>query len=245
MKNDKSLTNKIYMTKTIKKINQKIKLLGLSNKVKLKRFLTLRLIVCFVVLIGPIFMPYGVFYGPILAVIFWYGYEYLEFDLAIKNREKRLNEQAPFFFEVLIMTLESGRNLENALVLTADNIRNELGLEFKKSLSEIKVGKNLTEVLTSLKDKIPSDIINNIILNMIQAHNFGTSITDSIRIQLDYIREERILETKSNLNKLPMKVSIISVLILIPLTLIIILVPVFLNISKNNNNQNQISSSNR
>lgn len=244
MKKDKSLTTKIYMSKTINKINTKIKLLGLSNQVKLKRFLTLRLIVCFVVLAVTVFMPYGIFYGPLISVIFWYGYEYLEFDLAIKQREKRLNEQAPFFFEVLIMTLESGRNLENALIITADNIRNELGLEIKKSLNEIKVGKNLTEVLTSLKEKIPSSEINNIILNIIQAHNFGTSITDSIRVQLDYIKEERILETKSNLNKLPMKVSIISVIFLIPITLIIILVPIFLEASeKNKGIKDQISSS--
>ena len=230
MKKESSLIKKIYMTKTIEKINRKIKLLGVSNLVKINRFLTLRLVLCFVVITVPLFLPYGVFYGPLLAVIFWYGYEYLEFDLAIKKRELRLNEQAPFFFEVLIMTLESGRNLEKALIVTSDNIKNELGREFKKALNEIKVGKNLNEVLTSLKERIPSSTINNIILNMMQANNFGTSITESLRVQLDYIKEGKILATKSKLNKLPMKVSIVSVIFLIPITL----TPLFLNSQETN-----------
>lgn len=243
MKKDNSITNRIYKKSTIDKINKKIKLLGLTNKTKLNHFLSGRLIVCFILISVTVFLPFGIFYGPLFSVIFWYVYEYIVFDYQIKKREIRLNEQAPFFFEVLVMTLESGRNLENALITTSDNVKNELGREFKKSLNELKVGKNLNEVLDSLKEKIPSISINNIILNLIQANNFGTSMVQSLTSQLDYLREKKVLEYKANINKLPMKVSTISVLFLLPITILLLLTPVFLNSIENGKVNDQISSS--
>lgn len=244
MKREKNLTNKIYKKSTIEKIDRKIKLLGVSNKVKLHRFLSSRLILCFIIISVLVFVPYGIFYGPIFATIVWFGYEYLQFDLEIKKRESRLNQQALFFFQVLIMTLESGRNLENALKLTSENVKSELSREFKRALNEIQVGKNLNEVLESLKERIPSSNINSIILNIIQANNFGNSISDSLNIQLNYLRESKMLYAKAKLNKLPLKVSTVSVLFLIPLTLILIIVPIILNSSiETTKDEDHLSSS--
>ncbi len=147
------------------------------------------------------------------------------------------------FFEVLLMTLNSSRNLENSLKITASNLKSELALEFRKSLSELDLGKTLDEVLISLKERIPSPIVNNIILNITQANTFGTSVEDSLKTQINYLKEKRILEIKSSLNKIPFKISLVSVIFLVPITLMILLMPFILE-ENNYNNRDKISSVN-
>ena len=234
MKKDKNMLTSIYKKTTIEKIKRKIKLLGISSKVNLNEFLTTRLIICALLIVVPIFSPFGIIYGPVASVLFWYIYEILILDIPIKQRNERLDKQAPFFFEVLVMTLESGRNLEKALNVTSLNVSSELAYEFRKSLNELNLGKTLNEVLESLKERIPSVTVNNIILNLMQANTFGTSMIDSLNTQLEYLKEKRILETKAKINKLPMKISTISVLFLIPITILLLITPVIINSIENN-----------
>jgi len=69
------------------------------------------------------------------------------------------------------------------------------------------------------------DIINNIILNLIQTSQFGNSILDTMYNQIDFLREKQILRIKGQINKIPNKVSIVSVIFIVPLILVLILGP--------------------
>ena len=51
------------------------------------------------------------------------------------------------FFEVLTLSLETGRNLEEAFLVTINSVSSSLSLEFKEALREVKYGKSLTEAL--------------------------------------------------------------------------------------------------
>ena len=137
-----------------------------------------------------------------------------------------MDYEAVYFFEVLTLTLESGRNLENSIELTCENIDSELSHEFKNALDEIKIGKSLIEALEDLKRRIPSETINNIILNIMQTSVFGSSIVETMNNQVEFLRDKQILEMKARINKIPNKVSIISVLFIIPLILLLVLGPV-------------------
>ena len=76
--------------------------------------------------------------------------------------------------------------------------------------------------------RIPSDTINNVILSLTQSNLYGNSIIDNLYTQIDYLREKRKMEVKGRISKVPVLISIISVLFFVPLLLIIILGPVLL-----------------
>ena len=80
-----------------------------------------------------------------------------------------------------------------------------------------------------MKKRIPSETINNAILNMVESNLFGSSIVDSMNNQIDYLREKQMLDVKAEINQLPTKVSIISVVFFVPIMLLIILAPVLLD----------------
>lgn len=231
MKNN--LIRKIYQDKTINKITKKVKLLGVDCKYDVIDLLNKRVIsslaLFFIILI---FSSKGYIYGPIITIIYYFGIEYLFLDYKIKQRASKLDYEALYFFEVLALTLESGRNLKASLEMTADSIDNSLSREFKKCINEVNLGKSLTETLNDMKERIPSQTINNVILNITQSNIFGNSIVDSLYNQIDYLRENKVLEVKAKISKLPVKISAISVIFFIPIMLLIILSPVILNMLK-------------
>ena len=159
----------------------------------------------------------------------YYLFTYVTLDREVKKRGRKLDREALEFFEILTLTLESGRNLEHALEITVFNVDSELSGEFKKTLFEIKFGKSLVEALEAMKKRIPSETINNIILNITQTNVFGNSILETMYNQIDFLRDKQILEIKGQINKIPNKISIISVLFMVPLILLLVLGPVVIN----------------
>lgn len=223
------LASILYRKKTIQNLDNKLKLLGDQEKIKSVTFLNVRTFLSLVLFIVILFFfKHGYILAPIITVLFYVLLEKIMIDYKIKKREKKLEKEAIFFFEVFILTLESSRNIKGALELTTENIDNELSYEFKKTLKECRVGKSFTESLRNMKERIPSDNINNMILSLTESSIFGSSIQETLNNQLDYIREKRLLETKGEISKLPTKISIISVIFFIPLMLMIILSPVLI-----------------
>ena len=64
----------------------------------------------------------------------------------IKQRREQLESEAMHFFEILTLSLETGRNLEEALNVTINSIDCELSLEFKEAIRETNFGKSLKEI---------------------------------------------------------------------------------------------------
>lgn len=208
-----------YDTKYIEK---KLKLIG-SNRTSL--FLYTRLITTLLVYILCMFtLDFGYIFGIIIAII-WYNLFILVVELKIKDRADRLEEDALEFFEIFTLSLESGKNIESALESTTGSIKTELSKEFKQTLYEIKFGKNVSDALIDMRYRIPSDLINNIILNIVESNKFGNGILTTMYDQIEYLREKRVLSIREKINKIPNRVSIISVLFIVPLIMILILGP--------------------
>ncbi len=222
-----SLFAKIYPKRTIDRVEAKVKLLGgRANTMFILNFRVLISLILFIVIL--LVSNIGYVLGPIVAILFYYLSEKIILDYPIRKRAKRLEKEALFFFEILLLTLDAGRNLGHALKLTTANIDSEISREFQKALDEVKLGKSLNEALNNMKKRIPSEVINNAILNMVESNMFGVSIVDSMTNQIDYLREKQMLDVKAEINKLPTKVSIISVVFFVPIMLLIILAPVLI-----------------
>lgn len=230
MKNKKSFINRIYREKDIKKIDAKINQFGVSKKFTTEYFMNFRLftsMIVFVVLF--IFADFGALIAPVATVLWYILVGYFMIDKPLKKRERKLDNEAYYYFEVLSLALESGRNLENAIKMACKYIDSEISSEFKETIKQVNFGKSLTESLSVMSARIPSLTINNIILNMEQSNLFGNSIIETMYNQLDFLKDKQIMDIKAQINKIPNKISIFSVLFFIPLILLIILGPVLID----------------
>ena len=230
MKNKKSFINRIYREKDIKKIDAKINQFGVSKKFTTEYFMNFRLftsMIVFVVLF--IFADFGALIAPVATVLWYILVGYFMIDKPLKKRERKLDNEAYYYFEVLTLALESGRNLENAIKMACKYIDSEISSEFKETIKQVNFGKSLTESLSVMSMRIPSLTINNIILNMEQSNLFGNSIIETMYNQLDFLKDKQIMDIKAQINKIPNKISIFSVLFFIPLILLIILGPLLID----------------
>ena len=196
-KKDNVLRN-LFNKKLLTKIDTKIDLLGLESSYSAETFLIIRVITAvllFIIMFSN--FKYGYISGIVVVIIYYFLFEKILLDNKIKYRSKKLDNEAIYFFEVLTLSLQTGRNLAEAISMTTSSIDSELSDEFKEALRETKYGKSLTESLSDMQKYIPSDNINNIILTLTQANMYGSSIIDTMQNQVDYLREKRIMEVKS------------------------------------------------
>lgn len=231
MKKEFPLASKIYTKKAINKTKNKVKLLGIYNTLDPISFLNLRLITSIIIFFVILYLfPTGYIYGPIISVAYYYLVYYFAIDYQIKKRARKLEFEALYFFEVLTLSVETGRDLKSAIEITCNNIDSEISLEFKKTINEVNYSKTLDEALKDMRKRIPSDNINNIILNISQTSIFGGNIIDTMYNQIDFLSDRKMQDIKGQISKLPVKISILSVIFFIPLMLLLILGPVILNV---------------
>ena len=223
------ISKKIYSKNTVKEINKKIKLLGVNNKLDTYTFLNIRLFGSIIIFSLILYISdIGFILAPLLTLLYYKGITYLLLDYKLKLRRIELESEAMNFFEILTLSLETGRNLQEAITVTVNSTTGCVRDEFEEVLREVKYGKSLTEAMEDMQKTIPTETINNIILSLTQADLYGSSIIKSLYNQIDYLREKRKMEVKAEISKVPIKISIISVFFFIPLILIIILAPVLL-----------------
>ncbi|MGN1358789.1 MAG: type II secretion system F family protein [Bacilli bacterium] len=227
--NKEEFVKRLYSDKYVSKFEKRVMLLGIKNKMNPYDIIITRLfttVILFILLLY--FLDYGYIIAPVVAVIYYFLFNYVVLNSKINNRIIKLENEAMHFFEVLTLSLETGRNLVEAIDVTTSNVSGMLSDEFKEAVREVSFGKSLNEALADMQKRIPSETVNNIILSLTQANLYGNSIIDNLYGQIDYLREKRKLEVKGRISRVPVLISVISVFFFIPLLLMIILGPILL-----------------
>ena len=216
----------IYRKKQVETINNKIKLANLN--ISTHNYLNIKYILLLILIITLLFK----FNYLLLIFIILYIclYDYILLQIKINKRIKKLESEAIQFFDILVITLNSASNLEKSLEAVVFNLDNELSGEFKKVLVEIKFGKTLNESLSSLKQRIPSETIQNVISSMIEANIYGNDLVKNLTNQVEFLKEKRLLEAKGEINMIPNKISIVTVIFILPIIILMILGPLLIKI---------------
>lgn len=174
------------------------------------------------------FIDYGYIVAPIATIAYYVFVEYVILDLGIKRRIKTLEEDALEFIPVFMISLKSGRNIKNAISISTEIVNNDLSLEFKKVLNNVQLGKSLDESLNILKSRMPSEILNNIIISIMEANRLGNNINESVNIQLDYIREKKNKGIINKYKMIPLKLAIFSIVFVFIVLLLLMIFEIFI-----------------
>ena len=227
--NKEEFISRIYNKRYIEKLVNKVKLLGFNDKTSAYDLMITRLLTSIIIFILLLFIfDYGYIVAPIGTFVYYLLFNKASLDDKIKKRSVKLEAEAMHFFEVLTLSLETGRNLVEAIDVTTANVSGILSDEFKETVREVSFGKSLNEALSDMQARIPSDTINNIILSLTESNLYGNSIIKNLYNQIDFLREKRKMEVKGRISKVPILISVISVFFFIPLLLLLIVGPIIL-----------------
>lgn len=198
-------------TNSYKRIKDKLNKLGYDINPLI--FVYMRLISSLILFSALLFLvEYGYVIAPVVTVLYYVFIEIVVLDWGIKVRVKEIENDALEFMPVFLISLKGGRNIKKSLLYTTEIIDNSLSGEFKRVLYDEKIGKSLDEALMNLKTRIPSDLVVNMIVSILEANRLGNNINESINNQLSYIDTKNKKRILNSYKVVPLKMAISSVI---------------------------------
>lgn len=148
----------------------------------------------------------------ILAVIasaaagFFAPNEYL--NIRAKKRQKEIRRGLPNALDLLVVCVESGLGLDQAVVQVAkdlDQAHPDISEEFAMVNYELKAGKRRIDALRNLAERTAVDDLKKLVAVLIQADRFGTGVAQSLRAHADFMRVQARQTAEEKAAKLGVK----------------------------------------
>jgi len=168
------------------------------------------------------------FVFPVLAAVVGYLAPELWLVWRVHARQTRLRRALPDCLDLLVICVEAGLGLDQALLKVAEELRishPELTGELKLVNLEMRVGKSRTEALRELGRRTGLEDIKSLVAMLIQTERFGTSISQSLRVFSDDMRMRRRQRAEEMSAKTTVKMVPPLVFFIFPALMVVILGP--------------------
>ena len=173
----------------------------------------------------------------ILGVVYFTGLGYilptLIVGMRIRRRQKEMQRALPDALDMLVVSVEAGLGLNQALVRVADEIfRLSPVLSEQMTLVnlEIRAGTAREEALRNLADRTGLADIASLTGMLIQTDRFGTSVAQALRIHADTMRTKRRQRAEEAAAKTTIKLIFPLVFCIFPALFVVILGPAMIQI---------------
>lgn len=155
------------------------------------------------------------------------------------NRRKGARQLAitngfPDSLDMMLVCVEAGQSLDQSIVRVSNELKSgfpELADEYELVSHEMKAGKDKTAVLRDLSERCGVPDITSFVTVLIQSQQFGTSISEALRVFSSEMRDKRVMRAEEKANTLPTKMTLATMMLTVPPLLIILLGPSVYEIS--------------
>jgi len=151
----------------------------------------------------------------------------------VKARQKLLRLALPDAMDLMVICVEVGLGLDQALMRVAEEIEiahPELSSELQMVNLEMRVGRTRLDALRELGERTGLDDIKALVGILIQTDRFGTSIVQALRTYSDELRTKRRQRAEEMAAKVSVKMVPALVFFIFPALMVVILGPAALTI---------------
>ena len=191
-------------------------------------------------LVGLVFWPYThelgfAKFSLILLALASFGYYFPEIylDSRTKKRVKDCQQGLPDLIDLLVICTESGLGLDAALNRVSKEIVRTnpyLAEELYLTNLEIRAGSGRNVALKGFAMRVNLDSVHNLVSMLVQADRFGTSVSDSLRVQAGLMRIQRMQVAEEIASKIPVKMLLPMIFCIFPALIIVIIGPAIIQI---------------
>jgi tight adherence protein C len=146
----------------------------------------------------------------------------------LKARQKEVQLALPDMLDMLVVCVEAGLGLNQALVRVADEIEH-VSTVMAEQLSmvnlEMRAGTPREEALKNLAERTGVADIRSLVSMMIQTDRFGTSVADALRVHSDTMRTKRRQRAEEAAAKTTIKLVFPLVLLVFPAMFVVVIGP--------------------
>ncbi|MDH3580675.1 MAG: type II secretion system F family protein [Hyphomicrobiales bacterium] len=213
---------------------------GFYNRSALTVFYAIRLGCVLAAFLGSLAFGRYLFPGLSFTVLFTAALAYsvlflfipnLVLDRMAKRREVTYRRGFPDFMDLMIVCADAGMSLEAAV----DRVSNELiytqkalGIQLRMLTLEVRAGRTLREGLHNLAKRINTDEAKSLAILFQQSEELGTSLTQTLRVYSEEMREKRLVAAEEKANALPVKMVLPLGFCIFPVMMVMIMLPVII-----------------
>jgi tight adherence protein C len=146
----------------------------------------------------------------------------------VQARQHHLRRALPDGLDLLVICVESGLGLDQALMKVAQELRithHELSEELQLVNLEMRIGKSRIDALRELARRTGLEDIKSLVAMLIQTDRFGTSVAQSLRVYSDDLRIKRRQRAEEMSAKTTVKMVPPLVFFIFPALMVVILGP--------------------
>jgi tight adherence protein C len=165
---------------------------------------------------------------PVFAAIVGYLVPEAWLVWRVHARQHRLRRALPDCLDLLVICVEAGLGLDQALMKVAQEMQvthRELSDELQLVNLEMRIGKGRTEALRELARRTGLEDIKSLVAMLIQTERFGTSVAQSLRVYSDDLRIKRRQRAEEMSAKTTVKMVPPLVFFIFPALMVVILGP--------------------
>src|SRR5579862_3296326 len=152
---------------------------------------------------------------------------------AARKRQKRIRRGLPNALDLMVVCVESGLGLDQAVVQVAKELQfahPEISNEFSLMNLEMKAGKRRADALRNLADRAGVEELKKLVAVLVQADRFGTSVAQSLRGHSEYMRVQTRQMAEEKAAKLGVKLVFPIFFCILPSLFVVTVGPVIVRI---------------
>ncbi|HJP57940.1 MAG TPA: type II secretion system F family protein [Gemmatimonadales bacterium] len=146
----------------------------------------------------------------------------------LKKRQKEVQLAMPDMLDLLVVCVEAGLGLNQALTRVADEIHHVspvMSEQLTMVNLEMRAGSPRDEALKHLAERTGLPDMKSLVAMLVQTDRFGTSVADALRIQADTLRTKRRQRAEEAAAKTTIKLVFPLVLCIFPAMFVVVLAP--------------------
>lgn len=171
---------------------------------------------------------FALFFFMFLLAMIGYFIPDLFLRLKTKQREEEMQNILPDLLDLLVICAESGMGIDAALTrVSKEIIRSSpvLAEELQLTMLEIRAGEVRASALKSMGLRVNLENMFNLISIFNQVDRLGTSLGESLRIQSEIMRNNRLQKAEELAAKIPVKMLFPLIFFMFPSIFIVIIGP--------------------
>jgi tight adherence protein C len=168
------------------------------------------------------------FMFPVLAAVVGYLVPETWLVWRVRARQHRLRRGLPDCLDLLVICVEAGLGLDQALMKVAEEMQvthRELSEELQLVNLEMRIGKGRIDALRELARRTGLEDIKSLVAMLIQTERFGTSVAQSLRVYSDDLRIRRRQRAEEMSAKTTVKMVPPLVFFIFPALMVVVLGP--------------------
>jgi tight adherence protein C len=156
-------------------------------------------------------------------------------DRMLENRRKKLRNGFPDALDMLVVCVEAGLGLSQAIQRVADELvvsHPELAQELALVNAEIRAGVDRVVALKNLAHRTGLEDIRGLVSLLVQTLRFGTSVAESLRVYSDEVRDKRMQRAEEQAAKIGTKMIFPLIVFMFPAFFVVAVGPAMISLMR-------------